>query len=338
MPHTIATTETTKRKRLVLLSAGLVILALLVAACGGASGGTATSSAPTGATQFNTANTASQSSQSKVSSGQLPAHRPVSTSAAGKSSTPIAGQYLIKSLAVNMGVKDTRQVAADLQAWIGTADPGSSSAGTDYQQVGDNLYSVSMQFEVRATAYTQIKLYLEDYTTQHGGTLLSLHETVQDVTNDYIDSQSRLRNLRGEQQRLLTLLGNTTALGDILSVEQQLTDVEGQIEDIEAHLNALNGQTTFYTVTINLQPIAVTTPPPPPPNNAWNGLKTLQDAWSASLAFGEALATLFIWLLTFSIYIVPVAVIAWFVWQRRRVRLVAPMPAPHVMPPPQTEL
>ncbi len=338
MPHTITTTKTTKRNRLALLSGGLVILALLVAACGGASGGTTSSSAPAGTTQFNTSNTASQSNQSNASSAQQQAHRPASTSAAGKSSTPTAGQYLIKSLAVNMGVKDTRRVAADLQAWISTTDPGSSSEGTDYEQVGDNLYSVSMQFEVRATVYTQIKLYLEDYTTQHGGSLLSLHETVQDVTNDYIDSQSRLRNLRGEQQRLLTLLSNTTALGDVLSIEQRLTDVEGQIEDTEAHLKALNGQTTFYTVSINLQPITAIPPPPSPPNNAWNGLKTLQDAWSASLAFGEALATLFIWLLTFSIYIVPVGVIAWFVWQRRRARLVGPMPAPHMMPPPPTEL
>lgn len=336
MPHTITTTKTTKRNRLALLAGGVVILALLVAACG-ATASTASSSTPARTAPFNTADTARQPNQSNTSSAQQQAHSPASTTAAGKSSAPAAGQYLIKSLAVNMGVKDTRQVAADLQAWISTTDPGSSSEGTDYEQVGDNLYSVSMQFEVRATVYTQIKLYLEDYTTQHGGSLLSLHETVQDVTNDYIDSQSRLRNLRGEQQRLLTLLGNTTTLGDILSIDQQLTDVEGQIEDTEAHLNALNGQTMFYTVNINLQP-STGTPPPPPANNAWNGLKTLQAAWSSSLAFGETLATLFIWLLTFSIYIVPAGVIAWFVWQRRRVHLVAPMPAPHMMPPPSTEL
>jgi len=176
--------------------------------------------------------------------------------------------------------------------------------------------------------YTQIKLYLENYTAQHGGQLLSLRETVQDVSNDYIDSQSRLRNLRGEQQRLLTLLGSATALGDILSIEQRLTDVEGQIEDLEAHLNALNGQITYYTVSINLQPLAPAEPPPPPPAS-WSVFQTLQDAWAASVGFGEALLTLFIWLLTFSIYILPVAVIAGFVWHRRRAkRLIAPLEAP----------
>src|SRR5260370_8811901 len=117
-----------------------------------------------------------------------------------------------------MEVKDTRRVAADLQAWISTTDPGSSSAGIDYEQVGDNLYSVSMQFEVQATNYTQVKLYLEDYTTQHGGKLLSLHETVQHVTNDFIDSQSRLRNLKAAQQLLSPLLSTPTPPGAILSI------------------------------------------------------------------------------------------------------------------------
>jgi len=335
MPHAITTsTKTKKRDHLALFSTGLIILALLVAACGGASTGTTTSSASNapiaGPAQHSVANTPANVN----SSASLPGTPTTSKSG----TTPSAAQYLIKSLAVNMEVKDTRRVAADLQGWISTTDPGSSSAGIDYEQVGDNLYSVSMQFEVQATDYTQVKLYLEDYTTQHGGKLLSLHETVQDVTNDFIDSQSRLRNLKGEQQRLLTLLSNTTALGDILSIEQRLTDVEGQIENTEAHINALSGQTTFYTVSISLQPIAFTPPPPLPPNNAWSGLKTLQDAWSASLAFGEVLATLFIWLLSFSIYIVPAAAIAWFVWLRRRAHLVAPMPTPHVMTPPQSDL
>lgn len=315
MSHIIATTTRTKKhNRLALFLGSFLILALLLTACGGA-GIEAPVLAPPQAGQANAA---------------LPPASTAGLSAPGQgtSKASTGAPYLIKALAVNMEVKDTRRVAADLQAWISTTDPRSSSAGIDYKQVGDNLYRVSMQFSVQATMYTQIKLYLEDYTSQHGGQLLSVHETVQNVTNDFIDSQSRLKNLRGEQQRLLTVLSSATALGDILSIEQRLTDVEGQIEDTEAHLNALNGQVTYYTVSINLQPITPASTPPPPPA-AWNALQTLQDAWAASVGFGEALLTLFIWLLTFSIYIIPVAAIVWFVWQRRPAkRLIAPLEAP----------
>jgi hypothetical protein len=225
-----------------------------------------------------------------------------------------------------MLVKDTRRVASDLQSWIATADPRSSSAGIDYEQVGDNLYTVTMTFSVTSTQYTQIEEYLAGYAQQHGGKLTSLHESVQDVSNDYIDSQSRLTNLRGEQERLLTLLSATTALGDIITVESKLTDVEGQIEDIESHLNVLKNQTTFYLVTIGLQPSAPVTASPPP-STSWSFGQVLHDSWSAALAFGQGLATLLIWLVAFSIYLVPVALVGWFVWRRVRPKQALTSPA-----------
>ena len=278
----------------------LIILALLLTACGGSS---ATSSG-------------------LVANG--PVHQVASTSSQGssslsgqntKSATSFGPQYLIKSLQVNMLVKDTRQVASDLQSWIGTTDPRSTSAGIDYEQTYDNLYNVNMTFSVTSAQYPQIEEYLAGYAQQHGGKLTSLHESVQDVTNDYIDTQSRLTNLRGEQQRLLTLLSNTSTLGDIIAVEGKLTDVEGQIEDIEAHLNLLKNQTTFYSVTIGLQPLTPIAPPPPI-STPWSLAQVLHDSWTAALGFGQALAALLIWVVVFSIYLIPAALVGWFIWRR----------------------
>jgi hypothetical protein len=296
--------ETKKYRNRIVLQGSLgilVILALVLAACGG-----------------------SATSETAAEPISAPAHQLASSSSQGftsssrqstKSSTSFGSQYLIKSLQVNMQVKDTRQVASDLQSWIATTDPRSTSAGIDYEQTGDNLYNVTMTFSVTSAQYPQIEEYLAAYAQQHGGILTSLHESVQDVTNDYIDSQSRLTNLRGEQLRLLTLLSNTTALGDIITVESKLTDVEGQIEDIESHLNALKNQTTFYMVTIDLQPMAPVTPPPPS-STPWSVGQVLHDSWSVALGFGQGLATMLIWLVVFSMYLVPVALVGWFIWHR----------------------
>ncbi len=281
----------------------LAILTLLLAACGGS---------------------ASTSSGSSGLSVNAPVHQVASTSSQGsssfsgqntKSTTSYGPQYLIKSLQVNMLVKDTRQVASDLQSWIATTDPRSTSAGIDYEQTYDNLYNVNMTFSVTSAQYPQIEEYLAGYAQQHGGKLTSLHESVQDVTNDYIDTQSRLTNLRGEQQRLLTLLGSTSTLGDIIAIEGKLTDVEGQIEDIEAHLNLLKNQTTFYTVSIGLQPITPIAPPPPP-STPWSLAQVLHDSWTAALGFGQGMASLLIWVVVFSIYLIPVALVGWFIWRR----------------------
>jgi hypothetical protein len=235
----------------------------------------------------------------------------------GQGSNPTVGLYLIKTLEADMQVPDPRRAADDLRQHIQATDPRAQSAGLNVQQQGDGTYTVQMVFSVQATLYTQIEVYLAEYAPDHQGKLLRLQETVQDVTGDYVDSQSRLTNLRSEQQRLLNLMAHATSLSDILAIDQRLTDIEGQIEQIEGHLNELAGQTSFYTITINLSP-----PPSGPGSPAptpWQPGQTLRDALSMAGHFGEWLINVLIWLAVFGLYAVPVGGIAWLVRKRLRV-------------------
>lgn len=242
---------------------------------------------------------------------------PASTPGTGQSNTK-GPQYLIKALAVSMTFSNTRKVASDLQTWIATADPNSTSAGSDYQQIGDSQYRITMTFSVAASAYPHIYGYLAGYAQTNGGHLEHLQETVQDVSNDYVDTQSRLKNLRAEQDRLLTLMSQATNLNDTLTIEQKLTDVEGQIEQIEAHLAALNGQTTFYNVTITLDPVG--SAPTPTPSTSWNLGQTVHDAFNAALAFGQGLVSVLIWLAFFAVYLVPALVLFLLIRRLARAR------------------
>jgi len=290
----------------------VVLLALFVAGCGGAT--TTSSSGSNGASIPAPAahNAASSSNQQKIPG------RPQ--------------QYLIKTLNITMEVKDTQRVANDLQSWISSTDPLSTAQNINYEQVSDNLYNVSMAFSVQASLFPRIESYLNNYPIQHNGRLLNTNMSTQDVSSDYVDTQSRLNNLRGEQQRLLTLLSHASALGDVLSIDQRLTDVEGQIEQIEAHLNSLNGQITFYNISISLQPsqAALT------PSTGWSVSTIWQNALSAAIAFAQVLATVFIWLVVFSVYIIPLALIVWFVrrWRRAQEQRAAPAVAATTQPPP----
>ena len=308
-----------------------VLLILLLAGCGGSSGATSTaglsSNAPMPEAQQRAAS-AMNGQQHDVVTGSSANSASGSTSSSNKQQQVPASsgpQYLIKTLKVSMVVNDTRSVATAIQEWISTTDPRSSTAGADYEQSGNNLYNVSLTFAVQASMYPQIYNYLRDYVPKQGGQLQSFTETVQDVTNDYVDTQSRLKNLRIEQQRVQNMLSQTQSLNDVLTVEQKLTDVEGQIESIEEHLNQLTSQVTFYNVVITLQPTQTAPAPPPPPG--WNAGQVFHDAFSASLAFAQGLANFLIWLFAFSFYLIPAALIAWLVWRaRNRPRHAMPKP------------
>jgi len=295
----------------ILLLCIVVLLALLVAGCGGA---------------------VTSSSGSNGASIPAPAARNAASSSNQQKTPGRPQQYLIKTLNITMEVKDTQRVANDLQSWISATDSLSTAQNINYEQVGDNLYNVSMAFSVQASLFPRIESYLNNYPIQHNGRLLNTSMSTQDVSSDYVDTQSRLNNLRGEQQRLLTLLSHASALGDVLSIDQRLTDVEGQIEQIEAHLNNLNGQITFYNISISLQPsqAALT------PSTGWSVSTIWQNALSAAIAFAQVLATVFIWLVVFSVYIIPLALIVWFVrrWRRAQEQRAAPAVAATYQPPP----
>lgn len=240
-------------------------------------------------------------------------------------------QYLIKSLNISMAMPDTRAAGGDLKTWIANVDPRAQSAGASYSQDGD-AYDVTLRFTVQASLYDQIESYLRDYAGQHKGKLISLQETVQDVTNDYIDTQTQLSNLQAEEKRLETLMGQAQSLNDLLTIEQRISDVRGQIQQINAHLSQLSGQTTYYSIQIQLTPLSTYVSPAPV---AWDPGGVFHDALASAKGFGEGLLTLLIWLAVYAVYIIPVGVIVWLVMRYRRqraARLAAP--ASRVAPPP----
>lgn len=291
--------------RMFWLGSILPLLAILVACGGGQSAGSASTE---------TAASGSRNAAAQPASAPLTSNNKAQTQQ-GKSANFIGPQYLIKTLKVTMEVNNTRQVANDLQSWVSSTDPRATSAGMDYEQAGNNLYNITMTFSVQASIYPKIQQYLGNYPGQHSGQLLSMTETVQDVTNDYVDTQARLKNLRTEEARLQTLMSQAQNLNDLLTIEQRLTDVQGQIESTEAQLNTLTSQVAFYPITIVLQPVQTATPPPPPPG--WSAGQVFHDAIAASIAFGQGLVSFLIWLLAFSIYIIPIIAIIWFIRRRR---------------------
>lgn len=273
------------------------------------------------------ASSASSGSTAGGDTASAPGGAPSGNTTTSKTFSPTVGLYLIKSLTVSMVVPNTTNAASDLESWISATDPQSQSAGATYSQDGDS-YDITLTFSVASTRYAQIENYLKSYPSQHKGKLISLQEAVQDVTNDYVDTQSQLANLRVEQKRLQTLMSQSASLSDLLAVEQRLSDVEGQIEQIQAHLSQLNGATTFYTIQIQLTPSATYKPPVTQP---WSPGAIFHQALASAQAFGEGLLTLAIWLLVYAIYIVPAVVIVWFVWRmwkRRTTRRSASVVAP----------
>jgi len=81
----------------------------------------------------------------------------------------------------------------------------------------------------------------------------------QDVTEEYVDVESRLKAMRTKEERLLAILSKSGSLSDILAVENELANTRAQLESLQGRLRYLNNRTDFSAVSINIQQAAAST-------------------------------------------------------------------------------
>jgi len=82
--------------------------------------------------------------------------------------------------------------------------------------------------------------------------VISESQSGQDVTSDFVDSQSRLRNLEAAEAQLVELMANTTDLSNTMEVFRELTNIRGQIEVLQGHINYLKESAALSSIAVTL--------------------------------------------------------------------------------------
>lgn len=114
-----------------------------------------------------------------------------------------------------------------------------------------------------------------------------------DVTDQFIDLQARLTAKKAEEQRYLALLARAEKIDDILKIDQVLSNVRAQIEQLQGQLNALKNRSSLATITVSVGPLGLTQQPP---QTSWQPGRTFLAASAALLGFLQRVADLAIWM------------------------------------------
>lgn len=85
-------------------------------------------------------------------------------------------------------------------------------------------------------------------------------EYVEDVTLTYVDMESRKKALVTEQDRLLELLGKAEVIEDIIAIEQRLSEVRYQIENMESTLRTYDNKVDYSTVYLYISEVTRLSP------------------------------------------------------------------------------
>ncbi len=133
--------------------------------------------------------------------------------------------------------------------------------------------SASMTVRVPSESFTSTMTALRGLASE----ITAETNSSQEVTEEYTDLNSRLRNLEAGEQRYLDLLGRASTIPDILTVQDRLSAVRLEIEQVQGRLQLLDDLTDLATITaqLDLPPLpAEETTAQASENRGW-----AEDAW-----------------------------------------------------------
>jgi hypothetical protein len=128
----------------------------------------------------------------------------------------------------------------------------------------------------------------------------------QDVTREYTDLQSRLRNLEAAEADLVKIMDKAYQTEDVMNVYNQITQVREQIEVVKGQIQFYDQSSTYSAITIKLlskaaiQPISV---------GGWQPIGVARDAVQALIDALKGLTNLAIWLVLFFLPLIIVLAI-----------------------------
>jgi hypothetical protein len=125
----------------------------------------------------------------------------------------------------------------------------------------------------------------------------------QDVTGQVVDLGARIDNLEASEASYRELVTRAERVEDILAVQSRLDQVRGEIEQLTAQLEALEGQAALSTLTITLVPRAT---PVATTTADWDPAAQLDRALASLVGIGQGLLDGLIW---FTVVWLPILLI-----------------------------
>ena len=218
------------------------------------------------------------------------------------------GERIVKTAELVVRAEDVRERASRAQEVA--ARYGGSVASSRIDGEGDGSVSADLVLSVPSGEFEAALDELRDLgrvtTDTVGG---------EDVTEEFVDLESRERNLIAAEESLLRLYDRAESVDDALSIERELTDLRGQIEVVQGRAQYLEDRTTTSRIALTLQPVLELAESRP----ALDPARAASRAWDASLGFLSTAAGGVISVVVFGWWLLPagVAASAWW-WRRAR--------------------
>lgn len=126
----------------------------------------------------------------------------------------------------------------------------------------------------------------------------------QDITEEYIDIETRMKNMKKVEQTYLRILRRTKTIDDILKIENKLGEIRTEIETLEGRMKYIKHEVEYSTINLTLyQKVDYIYQPDDTPSFFQRFVKALDRGWKNTVTFFLFLLRLWpVWLIAAAIF------------------------------------
>lgn len=204
-------------------------------------------------------------------------------------------RLVIKNANLTLIVKDTQeslQAITAMATGLGGFVVSSNTYQTRTDAQGNKVLQGTISFRVPAERFDEALAQLRRMAVE----VDSENITGEDVTAQYTDLESRLRNLEAAEAQLQEIMQEARKTEDVLNVFNQLTSIRGQIEEVKGRMKYYRESAAMSLINVSLIPDALSQPIE---IAGWRPEGVARDALQALVRALQGLATLVIWLFIF---------------------------------------
>ena len=149
--------------------------------------------------------------------------------------------------------------------------------------------------------------------------VLERNVTGQDVTEQYVDLESRVKSKRAVEERLLDFMSKAQKTEDLLKISADLSEVQEEIEVMVGKMKYLENQTSFSTIELSMYENRVVVPEIESKElNTWEKTKKqLATSTNSLLSAGSALIVFFVGNLPVLLLLGVIGFIVFWIIKRR---------------------
>ncbi|MBY0097714.1 DUF4349 domain-containing protein [Mesobacillus maritimus] len=171
------------------------------------------------------------------------------------SSTSLPSERMvIYNADIQLTVKNYEKARTELERKA--AEIGGYLVEDTTNRYGEEQLSGMMVFRIPQQHFSSFLQSAEEAAAE----VTNRHVSGQDVTEEFVDLESRLRSKKAVEARLQSFLEEAEKTEDLLKISSDLSKVQEEIEQLTGRMNYLQNQTAYSTVTITLEENSILVP------------------------------------------------------------------------------